>query len=361
MKIIQVTSKKEQKKYIDFRKEILGKNTPFVDNDIFMIKDLFKGKTSFTNGKQVDVVYVEEAGKILCEGMIVYTEKLPEYIQLSFFVSRENVQEAVQMLLDTVTETGKRYGCTRMVVGLNGHVNYGLGLLASGYEKKNSFAAAINPAYFHGYFKGFEAYTMSSYKIARISDQMDRYAALFRKVEKNYTFRTFDKKHFERDAKVYTDLNNKCFNRHRYYYPRTYQEDIEMLKELFLFMKEDSLIFAYDGEEPVAFIMWYPDYNELAKPGEAFGAKHFIRKILCKNKLETAKVMEYGVLEEYRTVGMPLVLIHQVSLIVKEKYPGITKGETSWVMDQNEDSAGFCRAVCDDVNKRFVVYEKEIS
>ena len=149
MNITEVKSKAEQKKFLAFRREILGKNSHFVDNDIFMIKDLFAGKTSFTNNKEVKVYYVEEGGRILCEGMAVYTEQLKEYIQLSFFVSREGAEEAVTMLTDEVVKVGKAFGCTRLVIGLNGHVNYGLGLLASGYEKGNSFGSAINHEYFN--------------------------------------------------------------------------------------------------------------------------------------------------------------------------------------------------------------------
>ena len=59
MNITEVKSKAEQKKFLAFRREILGKNSHFVDNDIFMIKDLFAGKTSFTNNKEVKVYYVE--------------------------------------------------------------------------------------------------------------------------------------------------------------------------------------------------------------------------------------------------------------------------------------------------------------
>ncbi len=360
MKIIEVKSKQEQKKYLSFRREIYGKNSPFVDNDLFMIKELFSGKTSFTQNKSVIVVYVEDDTQILCEGMIVYTNALSDYIQLSFFVSRPNADEAVKMLMDKITEIGKEYGCKRIVIGLNGHVNYGLGWLASNYNERNSFAAGINPDYYHTYFQKMNVKTigLNTYRIDRIHNQLERYDAFLRKIERNYTFRYFDKKQFEKYANIYTDLNNKCFNKHRYYYPRTYQEDIEMLKELFLFMKEDSLIFAFDGDKPVAFIMWYPDFNELAKSGEAFGAKHYVKNLFLRKKIKTAKVMEYGVLEDYRKEGMPLILIHQVFLAIK-KY-AITKAETSWILDENTDSASFCEQICDGKYKRYVVYEKEI-
>ena len=60
-------------------------------------------------------------------------------------------------------------------------------------------------------------------------------------------------------------------------------------------MKEDSLVFAYHNGKPVGFIMWYPDWNELAAPGEAFGTKHFFLNLLKGKSIRTGKVMEYGV------------------------------------------------------------------
>lgn len=360
MRTVTVKNKSERRKFIMFRHEIYGKGSPFVDNDIFMIRELFRGKTSFTDEKFVEAVYVEDNGSILCEGMIVYSEKLSEYIQLCFFVCRENCGEAAEMIIGAAKKRGKEFGCKRIIAGLNGHVNYGLGFLMSDYDKKNSFSSAFNPEYYHGYFKDYEKHFLSTYKIDRISDRLDKYGAFLRKIEKNYTFRYFDKKQFSYYSEIYTVLNNKTFINHRYYYGRTNREDEEMLRELFLFMNEDSLIFAFDGDKPIGFIMWYPDFNQLAKGGEAFGAKHFIKNLFMKKRLHTAKVMEYGVLSEYRAEGLPLALIHKVAETIKENYPDIIKAETSWVMDENEDSAGFCRAVCDGVNKKYVVYEKEI-
>ncbi len=360
MKITYVKNKREQNKFLSLRSEIYGKNSPFVDNDIFMIKEVFIGKSSFTNHLDIDVIYVEDEEKVLCEGIIAFSKELPLYIQLCFFVSRPNSEDAVKFLMNEVNRKGKEKCCKKILVGLNGHVNYGLGFLISDYNIKNSFAGAFNPSYYNDYFKEYETFTLSSYKIEKIADQMKRFSAFLRKIEKNYTFRCFNKKEFEKDAKIYTDLNNYTFNNHKYYYKRTYKEDIEMLEELFLFMKEDSLIFAFDGKKPVAFIMWYPDFNELAESGEAFGAKHYIKNIFKGKKISTAKVMEYGVLEEYRAIGLPLALIHQVSLIIEKSYPNIKKAETSWIMDENENSSGFCKAVCDGVHKRFAVYEKNI-
>ena len=245
MKVVEVTTKKDEKKYIEFRKKIYSLNPNYVDNNLFMIKELFNKKTSFTDNKKI---YVEKA---------------------------------VKLLFDKAKELGKKHKCKKIVVGLNGHVNYGLGFLNSDYDKKNSFSYSVNPEYYNDYFKKLkcEEINLKTYKLNSIDNRLDKYNPIINKLNKNYTFKTFDKKKFNYYSKIYTDLNNKTFNKHRYYYKRTYKEDKEMLKELFLFMKEESLIFAFDNNKQVGFIMWYKDFNELVKTKEAFGPKHFIRNI----------------------------------------------------------------------------------
>ena len=75
-------------------------------------------------------------------------------------------------------------------------------------------------------------------------------------------------------------------------------------------------------------------------------------------KISTAKIMEFGVLSEYRSVGMPVALINQIFL--KLANYGVTKVDTSWVLEENSDSNSVCRAICDELYKRFIVYEKRL-
>lgn len=360
MKVVEVTTKKEEKKYIEFRKKIYSLNPNYVDNNLFMIKELFNKKTSFTDNKKIYVINIEDDNEVVCQGMIVYTKLLKEYIQLCFFESLPNKEKAVKLLFDKAKELGKKHKCKKIVVGLNGHVNYGLGFLNSDYDKKNSFSSSVNPEYYNDYFKKLkcEEINLKTYKLNSIDNRLDKYNPIINKLNKNYTFKTFDKKKFNYYSKIYTDLNNKTFNKHRYYYKRTYKEDKEMLKELFLFMKEESLIFAFDNNKPVGFIMWYKDFNELVKTKEAFGPKHFIRNIFLNKKIKTAKVMEYGVLEDYRKVGLPVALINEIFLKLKKH--NIKNIETSWILEENLDSNSVCKNLCDELYKRYVVYEKKL-
>ena len=361
MQEIIVQTKKEQKQFLKFRKKIYKDNSVFVDNNLFMIKQLFSNKTCFLENKQIIPIYIEDDNfKICCEGIVFYTKELPEYIQLCFFESEKNVCVAVEMLVNKVIGIGKKYGCTKLLIGLSGHVNYGLGLLNSHFEIKNSFGVNGNPEFYNEYFKKLKCdeIFLNTYVWNDTESKVQRFSALIDKINRAYSFKILEKDKLDYYSKIYTDLNNKCFPGHRYYYNRTYKEDKEMLKELLLFIKPDSLIFAFKDDKPVAFIMWYPDFNELVKEGEAFGTKTVIKNFFLNKKIKKAKIVEIGILEDYRKSGLAFGLINQV--ILKMNKYGIMKGESSWVLEENTDSNSICQAICDDLYKRYVVYEKDI-
>lgn len=368
MRILEANTKQTQKEFLNFRRRIY-KDSVYVDNNYVLVQEVFGGKLHFMTEMDIFPVMVldgeektsgNESGEVLCEGMVVYTKELPDYVQLCFFESLPDANEAVNCLLEYAIEKGRARKAKKLVVGLYGHVNYGLGLLSSHFEQKNSFSSGCNPEYYIDYFKkqSFEEIGLNSYVIEAVDQRLDRYSALIHKLERNYEFRYFDKKNYDYWAELYTDLNNECFAGHRYYYRRQYIDDKEMLKELFLFMKEDSLIFAFQNGEPAGFIMWYPDYNELAKSGEVFGAKHFVKNVFMNKKIKTAKIMEFGVREDYQKAGLPLGLVYKVGEAMKNY--GCTRVESSWILAENSDSNSVCAAICDGIYKTYSVFEKDI-
>ena len=367
MKVIIAENKQQQKRFLKFRKQLYQNSKKYVDNNYFMLLEIFAGKLHFVQNMEIFPVYItagkEESGegtKILCEGVIAYAKELPEYIQLCFFEALPGQQEAVKLLVEKTIEVGRQKNCAKLVIGLFGHVNYGLGFLDSHYEDVNSFSSLGNPEYYNQYFRAMKLaeIKLNSYISRVLNEPLKRYRAIIDKLNRNYEFRFFDRKQFDYYAKIYTDLNNACFSEHRYYYHRDYADDAEMLKELFLFMKGDSIIYAFHKGQPVGFIMWYPDYNELARPGESFGTKHFFKNLFLNKKIRTAKVMEYGVLPEYRGSGLPMALINKVYESLQNY--GCERVETSWILDENVDSNSFCKEICEEAYKDYVVYEQEI-
>lgn len=362
MRAVVIETRKQKKQFIKFRKRIYRKNSNFVDDNLGMIKQLFSGKTCFLDNKKVfPICVLDNESNIRCQCVCVYADGLSDYIQVCFFESLEDQFEAVEVMIKKVIEIGKKYGANKLVVGLNGHVNYGLGLLADHFDLKNSFGVSANPESYNDYFKKMEfnevflnTYLWSSSR----GNRLEPFRSIIDKIDSAYTFKFFDKNRFDYYSKIYTDLNNECFKNHRYYYKRNYNEDEEMLKELFCFMKPESLIFAFYGEKPVGFILWYPDFNELVSGGHSFGTWTYLKNLFLYKKIRKAKIVEIGVLKEYRNSGLAIGLVNQACLRIGEL--GIDKGESSWILDENLDSNSICKAFCDGLYKRYVVYEKDI-
>ena len=359
MRVQTADTNKRKKSFLRFRKSLFA-NSNFIDNDFFMIKKLFDGSAVFLRENEAIGLYVEddESG-ILCEGIIAYSKKLPEYVMLCFFQSLPGKIEAVRLLVDSVSQYGRSKNCKKIAVGINGHLNYGLGLLSSDYESTNSFSSPANSQFVNDCFRElcFDEVLLNTYVIDTVDDRLDRYQKLHRRISARYTFRTFNRKDFDGDVKLFTDLNNTIFVDHKFYYPRTYEEDYEMIKELFLFVKEDSLYFIYDRDKPIGFFLWYPDFNELAHPGDRFGAGQYIRSVFHK-KYRTAKFIAFGLLEEYRKKGIPI----SIACIFQENFLryGVTRIESSWILADNADSNNVAGTICDRTYKKYTVYEKDL-
>ena len=56
MKLVEVTTKKEQQRFIDFRRKVYKQNPLYVDNNLFMIKEVFAKKTSFIDNKNQFII-----------------------------------------------------------------------------------------------------------------------------------------------------------------------------------------------------------------------------------------------------------------------------------------------------------------
>ena len=174
MKTEIANSKKLQNKFLSFRKKIYGEKKLYVDNSFFMLKEIFSDKLHFTKSLSITPLMVEDdENNILCEGIIAVARDLPEYVQLCFFEALEGVSDAVNLLVDEAVRIGKSKGCKRLVIGLYGHVNYGLGFLDSHFDKVNSFSSPGNPSFYNDYFRSLNCEEVKLIHILRILSTVD--------------------------------------------------------------------------------------------------------------------------------------------------------------------------------------------
>ncbi len=126
--------------------------------------------------------------------------------------------------------------------------------------------------------------------------KMQRFTRIYEKLRKRYIIKEFNPRNLDEDARLYTYLNHVCFKNHRYYYPSSYEEDKVLVKELLLLSPKNFIVFAFDGDRPIGFVLWYPDFNQIIKPGKSINVLALLKIKLFNKRITKVKVGEIGVL-----------------------------------------------------------------
>ena len=292
----------------------------------------------------------------LVSAIFIIADKYSSVLQISFFEALPDQDKAVEVLFNKAFETARKRGITQIVIGLNGHVNYGLGFLAGPFNSTPCFGSSYNPPYYIDYFLKFatKEHTLVSYTGDVKYETIKSDQRLFRNIEKQFQFRTGNFKDLRKEISVYTNLNNKCFATHPYYYERSFEEDYELFKSFGPFLSEDNFLIAESDGRPIGFLLWYPDFHELVAPGKPIGLLTLLKYKLFKKPISRCKIAEIGVLPEYHGTGVIGGLINMCYRVAHKKHKII---ETGWIFDTNLKSKGIARRWIDHPYKTYKSFE----
>jgi len=352
---IKVVDKSLIKDYLAFCKEVYNHNPYYRDTMSRALEDILKGKSLICKSSRISPILVVDSDKVVAACTFAIVDRMPDTLQLTFFEALENQAKAVAKIMDYGKVLAKEQGISKILIGLNFHVNYGLGLLADHYETVPSFGTAYNPPYYIDYFKAYadEEVNLVSYlgKMDKFDLGMDQ--RLLDRLTAKYTVRKADFKNIKKEVEIYTKLNNHAFSQHRFYYERRLEEDLELFKEFRLLLKEENLlILEYQGK-PIGFMLWYPDFNELIKPGEAIGLKTVIKNKFLAHKIKKYKIVELGVLPEFQKKGAVMALFQKCRQLVENRYELC---ESGWILEGNLASKGFGLRWTDEEYKHYKVF-----
>ncbi|MFZ5969893.1 MAG: hypothetical protein ACOYVK_22255 [Bacillota bacterium] len=352
---IKIVDRSTQDRYIKFCKEIYKDNPYYRDNMSEVLKGILSGKAQICKSSKITPVMVMKDGNVLAVCIFAVVDRMKDTLQITFFEALEQQEEAVDRLMDFGRKLAKEQGIKKMLVGLNFHVNYGLGLLADSYDTAQSFGSSYNPPYYIDYFKKYadEEVNLVSYITKMDGFQLPGDSRIMDRIHGKYTVRKAEFKHLKREAEIYTYLNNHAFRNHDFYYERRVEEDLELFNEFKLLLKEENLLFLEHEGKPAGFMLWYPDYNELIGVGESVGIKTVIKNKLFANKIKKFKIVELGVLPELQKNGAVLALFQQCYQIVKDRYQLC---ESGWILEDNRASKGFGIRWADSEYKHFKVF-----
>lgn len=341
MELKFVTTKNEIKQFIGLGKEIYQGNPYYRDSMSEILKLFLDHKTCYLkNGSFFPfIVQDQHQNKILLRAAYMINRKMPDTLMIAFFEAAKGVPEAVSIMLEEGRKIAALHQCTSIVIGLDGHINYGLGFLASHFDVTPCFGFPYSPEYYLDYFRGLKAYQFTSFLTDLSQFNLKKEETILRRLQRHqYTFRCADFNQFDRELRIYTDLNNDAFQDHLWWADRSYEEDYELLYPFRRFIRGENLLIAEKAGIPIGFMLWYPDFNQLIPPGKGLGLQALVRnKLGGRQKIDRLKIAEIGIKPEYQGTGAVLGLFALLYQLVGGRYRYC---EAGWVEENNLKSKG---------------------
>lgn len=358
MKLIEIdhTNKKQFIKF--YKNQYLNKEL-IRDSMSNLLLGLLNGTSVMCKSVDLNPIMVIDNNKIIMVCILAFAYRMPEFLQISFFEASENNSKAFQLILDRANILAKEKGASKISGSLNIHVNYGLGFLASDYQKWQSFGTPHNPPFYNNFFNDTDFETIDMVSFQKDMDTMDSLfnQSLKDRLEKRYSVRPVNFKDLENEASIYTQINNEAFSKHLFYYPREADEDLELFKEFKFLLRPENLLFVEKDNIPVGFMLWYPDYHMLMNPNDSVGIKMVIKNKLFSKRMDTFKIVEIGVIPSEQYKGAILALFNYCFQCTKGKY---NKFESGWVLAGNDKSLSFGFKWSDGIHKKYKAYIKDV-
>ncbi len=260
---------------------------------------------------------------------------MPEFVQVAFFEALPGLSGVVEALLRAARAL--RTGARKLLVGLNGHLNYGAGILLDRFDEPPTFGLPYNPPYYRDYFNGLFCRKSVSFRfpLKGFYDWCRRVAGTFD--AGGLTVRFLNKRRLRSDIELYTDIDNRAFSNTQYWYwsNRDGEENYELFHPFRFLMREEDLLFAEKDGKPVGFLLWYPDFNGLVQPGRDIGPLDLLRYRLA-SPLRATRLAEVAVLPEYRRLPVMATLLLK-SLPTLERR-GYETCEGGFIFEENRAS-----------------------
>jgi len=301
----------------------------------------------------------------------VHIERYNEQVGFWGFFESVNDPDVANALFDAAGVQLRERGMAAMRGPFNPNINGECGLLVEGFDSMPYVLMSYNPPYYQELVEkaGFACH-MDLYAYHVTDDQVapelptvkrfERLAAAIYKRHPGLSVRSIDMSRYDDEVLIFGKLFNTARRDNWGFVPATDAEIRTMARDMKPIADPDLVqICELDGE-PVGCIMGIPDVNPVLKKMNGrlfpFGWLHFLRG---KRRVRAARVFGAGVLPEYRSAGVTILLI--LEFIRRGLHAGYDAGEISWVSASNVRSLGVIeKAVQLRRYKTYRIYERSL-
>lgn len=313
----EVHTKQDLRAFYAIANQVYAGNECYRPTDRGITRLVIEGPTAFHFHASVRPFLIQEGCCIVGRFAFIQDDRLSNTVQVSFFEAMPGLGGIVDCITKRAHTLFRQ--CKRIVFGLNGHENYGAGFLLNRFDEVPVFALPYSPPYYCDYFKGLTERGMASFRYPnqpfyayRAGDTGRNNGAL--------TVRTMRRSALRRDIAIYTHLNNACFRDEPYWTDRSVDEDRELFWPVRFLIREENLLFAELHGEPIGFLLWYPDFNQLVHAGRELGCWAICRYRLA-DPIDTVRLAQIAVHPKHRARGVfHTMMLAMASLVERHGY-----------------------------------------
>ena len=349
MDIIFAKTKQDKRLFKQFRKELYRNDPYYVSTVEFTLDMLLYEETAFAKSINIYPVICISDDKILITSLLIHNPN-DDFLQVSFFEALDNIDSEVDLFIDYVKSFAKEKGLKRIIIGLNGHLSYGVGLSVD-MNRANTFDSTYTKTY---YIKYFEKY--KKHKLVAFSNNPSVVSQSLVCKKSQITIRKINLNDFENEMERFRLICNATIGKTFLYSQTDKNHFFDLLKTMTFFLKPENILFAEDNGKIVGFLFWHPDYNEILKKGRQNSLLSIaIRYTLMKNRIKKVKLNSMGVMEQYQG-NVTISLLRELSKYIN-KYDII---ETNFVWENNKKSMAINKKLLQNVERHFAVYEVNV-
>ena len=280
------------------------------------------------------------------------------------FFECEDDPEAAQALFDAAEQWIGARGKDTLRGPMNFSTNDDCGSLIDGFATPPAIMTPHNPPY-HARLYDAARFTKAKDLLAYWIPHDNPPERLVRAVEmlrkrKAIVTRSMDMKRFESEVDLIRTIYNDAWEKNWGFVPMTQAEIEHMAKQLKPVVDPEMVVFAEIRGEPVAFALGLPDFNiALKHAGGSLFPFGFLAILWWQRKIHQARVLTLGIKQGYRASGIDALLIYE--MFVRGHRQGYTKGEFSWILEDNYAMRRPLEATGAIAYKTYRIYDRPVA
>lgn len=289
--------------------------------------------------------------------------------RLGFFGLFETIDDPVvsDALLQAAEAWLRERGMTHVEGPVNLSTNEELsspGVVVQGNEHPPVIMMGHTPPYYARLLElgGYEkAKDLLCYWVDGRSGLPDRFTRGLERAQRaqGITVRSIDMRRFDAEVAIVQDIYNSAWERNWGFIPMTPAEIAYMAKHLKPVIYPQLCGIAYAGEEPVAFALALPDYNQALRHLDGRLLPFGLFKLLWyRRKIDAVRVITLGVKAEHRQKGIDAMLIYHIFKEATKLH--MAQGECSWILEDNVPMRKGIERTGGSVYKTYRVFRKDL-